>query len=128
MCALSFTQFRPLVALLLVALLVDCQEYDHEPVHYETRTGRGAYSYGYDTGLTGSHQFHQESRDEGGRVRGRYGYTDPNGKLRLVYYASGQDGYSAWGDVPGRVPSPGFSTPAQILKAPYEGKKSLNSR
>lgn len=54
---------------------------------------------GYDTGLFGAHQFHQERKDKGGQVNGRYGYTDPNGKLRLVYYTSGPQGYQAWGDL-----------------------------
>ncbi|XP_074599454.1 uncharacterized protein LOC141853854 [Brevipalpus obovatus] len=114
---------RTLVVLWLPLFLVLNQVNAHDPIHYETRTGRGAYNFGYDTGLSGSHQFHQESRDESGRVRGRYGYTDPTGKLRLVHYSSGSDGYNAWGDVPGPAPNPGFSPPVAYLKAPHDGQR-----
>lgn len=40
-----------------------------------------------------------EYKDADGVVRGRYGYTDPNGKLRVVEYEAGPNGFVARGDV-----------------------------
>ncbi|XP_053210007.1 uncharacterized protein LOC128393815 [Panonychus citri] len=89
-------------AFFLMVGLVVCDDYVHNPIQYQSLNNRGGYNFGYDTGLSGSHQFHQESKDDFGVVRGRYGYTDPNGKLRLVYYSSDAvNGYKAWGpDIP----------------------------
>lgn len=118
-----FVQFSSTILILaLTSSLVNCNEHGHLPIQFDSRDGKGAYNFGYDTGVAGAHQFHQETRDEFGRVRGRYGYTDPNGKLRLVYYSSGVNGYKAWGNVPGTVsePDPGYSQPIEFLKAPYE--------
>ena len=69
----------------------------HSPIQYHSQTESGSYNYGYDTGLLGSHQFHQERKDVDGQVRGRYGYTDPNGKMRTVYYKSGPEGFEIIG-------------------------------
>jgi len=36
-----------------------------------------------------------ENKDaSSGQVRGRYGYTDPDGKLRLTYYTAGPQGFN----------------------------------
>lgn len=117
-------QIRILFLVLVTTSLVRGNQHGHEPIQFDTRDRHGAYNFGYDTGVGGAHQFHQESRDEFGRVRGRYGYTDPNGKLRLVYYSSGEGGYKAWGNVPGTSgqPDPGYAQPIDLLKAPYECK------
>ncbi|CAG2122758.1 unnamed protein product, partial [Medioppia subpectinata] len=93
----------PLVLALVWQLLVSEQvvlgdDYVHQPIHYHSQTDSGTYNYGYDTGLHGSHQFHQEHKDGNGVVRGRYGYTDPNGKLRLVHYKSGPKGFEIISD------------------------------
>ncbi|XP_076315696.1 adult-specific rigid cuticular protein 11.9-like isoform X2 [Tachypleus tridentatus] len=60
---------------------------------YHSQTDRGTYNFGYDTGSFGAHSFHHEERDDNGIVRGRYGYTDPYGKLRIVQYEAGPFGY-----------------------------------
>lgn len=102
--------------------LVACDDFDDNPIQYHSQSEKGSYKFGYDTGASGAHQFHQESKDESGVVRGKYGYTDPEGKLRLVYYSSGSNGYQAWGpDIPQPV-SPPASVQAvkEPLKAPYE--------
>ncbi|XP_013772778.1 cell wall protein IFF6-like [Limulus polyphemus] len=84
---------------LITATAVLTVDYVHHPIQYHSQTDRGTYNFGYDTGLFGAHSFRQEYRDENGVVRGRYGYTDPYGKLRVVYYEAGPLGYKAWGDV-----------------------------
>ncbi|CAG2174197.1 unnamed protein product [Oppiella nova] len=77
---------------------VRSEDYIHQPIQYHSQTDSGTYNYGYDTGLFGAHQFHQEHKDAAGEVRGRYGYTDPNGKLRLVHYKSGPKGFEIISD------------------------------
>lgn len=68
---------------------------DHSIQYQRLNPSRGTYNYGYDTGLSGSHSFHQEKKDPvTGTVRGRYGYTDPNGHLRLTNYEAGPNGYN----------------------------------
>lgn len=89
----------PLLALVVIASMAQAADYVHNPIQYHSQKESGAYNYGYDTGLFGSHQFHQERKDAQGDVRGRYGYTDPDGKLRLVYYTAGRDGYNIVKDV-----------------------------
>lgn len=69
-------------------------DYTHDQLQYQSlSTKSGAYNFGYDTGLFGAHSFHQQWRDEDGEVRGRFGYTDPNGDLRITHYRAGRDGY-----------------------------------
>ncbi|XP_022237506.1 uncharacterized protein LOC111084988 [Limulus polyphemus] len=84
---------------LITATTILAVDYVHHPIQYHSQTDRGTYNFGYDTGLFGAHSFRQEHRDENGIVRGRYGYTDPHGKLRVVHYEAGTFGYHAWGDV-----------------------------
>lgn len=68
---------------------------DHSIQYQRLNPSHGTYNYGYDTGLSGSHSFHQEKKDPiTGTVRGRYGYTDPNGHLRLTNYEAGPNGYN----------------------------------
>jgi hypothetical protein len=78
------------------SLLVSCEDFVHNPIQYHRQNPRsGSYNYGYDTGLFGSHSFHQENRDaRSGQVRGRYGYTDPEGNLRLTHYTAGPQGFN----------------------------------
>lgn len=67
-----------------------------------------AYRFAYSTGQVQSAQlnqqevaqhFREEQRDALGYVTGKYGYIDPYGKLRVVNYRAGPDGYHAYGDV-----------------------------
>lgn len=68
---------------------------DHSIQYQRFNPSHGSYNYGYDTGLSGSHSFHQENKDpHTGTVRGRFGYTDPNGHLRLTNYEAGPNGYN----------------------------------
>lgn len=89
----------PILFLSLI-IVVNCEDYVHNPIQYHRQNPRsGSYNYGYDTGLFGSHSFHQENRDaNNGQVRGRYGYTDPDGKLRLTYYTAGPQGFNVYPD------------------------------
>ncbi|XP_035212730.1 uncharacterized protein LOC118186709 [Stegodyphus dumicola] len=79
------------------------EQIDHRDFQYnslvDSRTGR--YNFAYDTGNDNdiAHSLHMEYRDANGIVRGRYGYTDPRGKLRVVEYEAGPDGFKARGDV-----------------------------
>ena len=83
--------FTLLVALKLVICsgCVNC----HSPIHYQLHADSGEYNFGYDTGTSGSHQFHQEHKHVNGQVRGRYGYIDPYGKQRTINYKSGPKGF-----------------------------------
>jgi hypothetical protein len=90
--------FVIIIATILLKSLVTAEDYVHSPIQYQSQTDSGTYNFGYDTGLFGSHQFHQEYKDDSGQVRGRYGYTDPFGKLRLVHYTSGPQGYEVVSD------------------------------
>ena len=88
------------MAVTLVVTAVHGADYVHNPIHYHSQADSGAYNYGYDTGLFGAHQFHQETKNADGTVNGRYGYTDPDGKLRLVYYIAGPGiGYNVVKDI-----------------------------
>ena len=88
------------LAVTLVVTAVHSADYVHNPIHYHSQAESGAYNYGYDTGLFGAHQFHQETKNADGTVNGRYGYTDPDGKLRLVYYIAGPGiGYNVVKDI-----------------------------
>lgn len=61
--------------------------------HIENHKGAGSYKFGYDTGSGPSQSFRQEERDPDGNVRGRYGYVDPTGTLRVVEYKAGVGGF-----------------------------------
>lgn len=95
----GFAAMSPLSALLL-SLCVASSVYsadlvDHSIQYQRFNPSHGSYNYGYDTGLSGSHSFHQENKDPvTGTVRGRFGYTDPNGHLRLTNYEAGPNGYN----------------------------------
>lgn len=82
----------------------------------------GQYNFAYDTGNDNeiAHSTHMQYRDASGVVRGRYGYTDPRGKLRVVEYEAGPNGFVARGDV-GPDSSPHDQTPeTQVPQtAPY---------
>ncbi|KAL1419372.1 hypothetical protein MTO96_005446 [Rhipicephalus appendiculatus] len=52
----------------------------------------GSYKFGYDTGGQQQH-FRQEERTSDGTVRGRYGFTDANGYLRVIEYVADETGY-----------------------------------
>ncbi|OQR70614.1 hypothetical protein BIW11_11524, partial [Tropilaelaps mercedesae] len=57
-------------------------------------TDTSEYSFGYDTGPENpSGHFRLEERMEDGSVRGRYGYTDPNGLLKIVEYFADDSGF-----------------------------------
>ena len=108
--------------LLVVAFFhsISADDLVHNPIQYHSQTPRGSYNYGYDTGLYGSHQFHQENKDNHGVVRGRYGYTDPDGKLRLTYYTAGPGGYNVIKDTTpaDRTPVETVAVTAPVVHAP----------
>lgn len=61
-----------------------------------------AYQFAYNTGSGSSadaSHFREESRDARGLVVGKYGYVDPYGKLRVVSYTAGPQGFVASGDI-----------------------------
>lgn len=76
----------------------------------------GRYNFAYDTGNDNeiAHSTHMEYKGADGVVRGRYGYTDPNGKLRVVEYEAGPNGFVARGDV-GPDSTPHDQTPETKL-------------
>ncbi|KAG8198322.1 hypothetical protein JTE90_021572 [Oedothorax gibbosus] len=52
-----------------------------------------SYRFGYDTGTGPSQSFREETRDPDGTVRGRYGFIDPLGTLRIVDYMADHTGF-----------------------------------
>ncbi|GIY77245.1 uncharacterized protein CEXT_291351 [Caerostris extrusa] len=54
---------------------------------------KDSYKFGYDTGTGPSQSFREETRDSDGTVRGRYGFIDPLGTLRIVYYMADHTGF-----------------------------------
>ncbi|XP_076365413.1 uncharacterized protein LOC143254322 isoform X1 [Tachypleus tridentatus] len=93
------TIFLMVTKLLLSGLVVRTMavDYVHHPIQYESKTNQNTYNFGYDTGLLGAHSFRYEHKDDNGIVRGRYGYTGPDGKLRVVEYEAGPGGYRITG-------------------------------
>ncbi|KAK8761607.1 hypothetical protein V5799_027129 [Amblyomma americanum] len=60
----------------------------------QEHAGQGSYKFGYDTGEGAQQQnFRQEERTSDGTVRGRYGFTDANGYLRVIEYVADETGY-----------------------------------
>ncbi|KAH7946587.1 hypothetical protein HPB52_001622 [Rhipicephalus sanguineus] len=59
---------------------------------YLVQDQAGSYKFGYDTGAQ-QHHFRQEERTSDGTVRGRYGFTDANGYLRVIEYVADETGY-----------------------------------
>ncbi|CAG2116781.1 unnamed protein product, partial [Medioppia subpectinata] len=68
------------------------------PVHYSSIGPQlqGDYKFGYHTGDGGS--FREETRLPDGTVQGAYGFTDADGKQRIVKYTAGKNGFQAEGD------------------------------
>jgi len=61
--------------------------------------GPNSYRYGYDTGNGFNRQFRYEERSNEGYVKGRYGFYDEYGKLKVVNYeADPIHGFHAEGD------------------------------
>jgi Insect cuticle protein len=55
----------------------------------------GSYTYGYE-GADGS--FKIETKAANGEVKGKYGYTDGDGKLRVVEYGANKYGFQPSGE------------------------------
>lgn len=55
----------------------------------------GSYTYGFEA-ADGS--FKVETRDNLGNVKGKYGYVDETGALKVIEYAAGLPGFEATGD------------------------------
>ncbi|XP_035219559.1 larval cuticle protein 16/17-like [Stegodyphus dumicola] len=54
---------------------------------------KDVYQFGYDTGTGPSQSFREETRDADGIVRGRYGFIDPLGALRIIDYMADHTGF-----------------------------------
>lgn len=97
-----FPSVSECLLLFLLWLPSECRLQDHRTFQYNAQVdGRGTYNFAYDTSHQpqDAHSLHMEYRDANGIVRGRYGYTDPRGKLRIVEYEAGPEGFKARGDV-----------------------------
>ncbi|PNF14884.1 hypothetical protein B7P43_G05135 [Cryptotermes secundus] len=63
-------------------------------VHFKTlNTIDGSYHFGYDTGLMRYQSFREEVRDPTGRIKGKFGFIDPRGLLRITEYTADKLGY-----------------------------------
>ncbi|XP_046392113.1 cuticle protein 6-like [Ischnura elegans] len=62
--------------------------------HFAVRNANdGTYHFGYDTGGNQHQSYREEKRDAKGRVKGKYGYVDPTGVLRVIEYEADENGY-----------------------------------
>ncbi|XP_013794683.1 cuticle protein 6-like [Limulus polyphemus] len=99
------TNFRQVIVILTASLcsvmsVFDGFEYEvpalsNVKTNYliQNYAGFGTYKYGYDTGSGPGQSFKQEERAENGTVRGRWGYIDPYGNLRVTEYLADATGY-----------------------------------
>ncbi|XP_028968859.1 bromodomain-containing protein 4-like [Galendromus occidentalis] len=51
------------------------------------------YNFGYEIGTDNSHKFHKEVGDGTGRKIGSYGFTDADGRQRVVQYIADENGF-----------------------------------
>ncbi|KAL6424928.1 hypothetical protein ACFW04_010063 [Cataglyphis niger] len=51
--------------------------------------GLGTYIFGFDTGSGKNRQFKMEERLQDGSIKGRYGFYDAKGQLKIVNYIAG---------------------------------------
>ncbi|EZA54712.1 hypothetical protein X777_04997, partial [Ooceraea biroi] len=67
---------------------------DGSRVDFQIRNhqGPGTYIFGFDTGHGKNRQYRIEERLQDGSVKGRYGFYDAKGKLRIVSYIAGPNG------------------------------------
>ncbi|XP_071564754.1 uncharacterized protein [Temnothorax nylanderi] len=67
---------------------------DGSRVDFQIRNhqGPGTYIFGFDTGHGKNRQYKMEERRRDGSVKGRYGFYDAKGKLRVVSYIAGPAG------------------------------------
>ncbi|KAF8790838.1 larval cuticle protein 1-like [Argiope bruennichi] len=93
---------------------------------------RDSYQFGYDTGTGPSQSFREETRDSNGTVRGRYGYIDPLGTLRIVDYMADHTGFhilsslQLTAETPSTTPRPTLKTtttrsPRNPIQLPFLG-------
>ncbi|XP_071455310.1 cuticle protein 6-like [Hetaerina americana] len=62
--------------------------------HFAVRNAHdGTYHFGYDTGGSYHQSYREEKRDSKGRVKGKYGFVDPSGVLRVIEYEADENGY-----------------------------------
>ncbi|GIY28807.1 uncharacterized protein CDAR_529691 [Caerostris darwini] len=103
MIALYFTAGALLNLLLVLPSVLLQEQTEHREFQYNSVVdpSTGRYNFAYDTGHDNeiAHSLHMQYQDADGIVRGRYGYTDPRGKLRMVEYEAGPNGFVARGDV-----------------------------
>lgn len=103
---------RKIVLTILFAIV--CADKPSNQLIDEIQSIPTSYQFSYSTGNEGPAQsFREEQRSHDGSVIGKYGYVDPNGKLRVVQYRAGANGYSASGDV---GPDPEVQKEAQLLQ------------
>ncbi|XP_032663003.1 uncharacterized protein LOC116840433 isoform X2 [Odontomachus brunneus] len=72
------------------------QSSDGSRVDFQIRNhrGPGTYIFGFDTGHGKNRQYRLEERLRDGSVKGRYGFYDAKGKLRIInYVAEPSNGY-----------------------------------
>ncbi|XP_022709625.1 DNA-directed RNA polymerase II subunit RPB1-like isoform X3 [Varroa jacobsoni] len=85
----------------------------------------GDYKFGYDTGKGNENgqSFREETRLPDGSVKGAYGFIDASGKMRIIRYTAGKDGFKAEGDIfqdgaPANTPGLNGPAPAAAPAAP----------
>ncbi|XP_050461362.1 uncharacterized protein LOC126856673 [Cataglyphis hispanica] len=64
---------------------------DDSRIDFQIRNhrGLGTYIFGFDTGSGKNRQFKMEERLQDGSVKGRYGFYDAKGQLKIISYIAG---------------------------------------
>lgn len=67
------------------------QSSDGSRIEFQIRNhqGPGTYIFGFDTGHGKNRHYRVEERFRNGSVKGRYGFYDANGKLKIIDYVGG---------------------------------------
>ncbi|KAM0727939.1 hypothetical protein ACS0PU_005408 [Formica fusca] len=67
------------------------QSSDESRIDFQIRNhqGLGTYIFGFDTGSGKNRQFKMEERLQDGSVKGRYGFYDAEGQLKIINYIAG---------------------------------------
>ncbi|GIX81081.1 uncharacterized protein CEXT_598341 [Caerostris extrusa] len=97
----------------------------HGPTTTSELRGPGTYKFGYDTGPGPNQSFRQGREGPEGEVKGRYGYVEPSGALRVVEYKADASGFHILKTrtlVPDMKPKP-----AVKVQTPFVGPLPLSS-
>ncbi|XP_076357702.1 uncharacterized protein LOC143250688 [Tachypleus tridentatus] len=77
----------------VTSVFQDTSFHSSREMSYVIRNPDGTYKYGYNTGSGPSQSFRHEEKAYNGTVRGRWGYINPYGYLKVTEYEADDTGY-----------------------------------